>query len=165
MTNQRQATVSTILAVLEERGVNYELNGETSISEVLNADDKTKIRDILFTQFKNKSVQYKESFQAKVDDDAELKKYVSGLLNNWMRKAPEFNNDTKHEAKNPGSRAGSTDPQVKEMRKLLSVTADAEAKVAIQSAIDTKLAEIKASKQVVEINIDLLPEHLRDLIK
>jgi len=159
--NQRNATCNTILAVLEESGVNYELNGQIAISEVLSSDMKTKVRDIIFTMFREGNVEYREEFQAKVDNDTELKKYVSGLVNNWVRKAPEFNAGIVHKAKNPGSRAGSTDPQIKEMKKLLSVTADSNAKHAIQSAIDTKLAEIQASKAKVEIDLSAIPESLR----
>lgn len=159
--NQRTATVNTILSVLNDRGVEYELNGEITISEVLEPTDKTKVREILFTMFRQGQVEYKESFQSKVDDDKELKSYISGLVNNWIRKAKEFNNGQAYKAKNPGSRAGSTDPQVKEMRKLLSVTADPTAKEAIQSALDAKLAEIKASKNEATINVEALPAELR----
>ena len=161
MTNQRTACVQAILSILNERGQDYELNGETPMSQVLNSDDKVKVREILFTAFRAKQVEYKESFQAKVDDDQELKKYISGLLNNWIRKAKEFNNGQAYQAKNPGSRAGSGDPQVKEMRKLLSVTSDPTAKQAIQSAIDAKVAEVKAVKSKVTIDLDALPADLR----
>lgn len=159
--NQRTATVNTILSVLEDRGVSYEKNGETPVNDVLTKDDKSKVRSILFTMFREGQVEYKESFQDKVNDDTELKKYINGLTNNWIRKAKEFNCGQAYKAKNPGSRAGSQDPQVKEMRKLLSVTADADAKASIQEAINAKLAEIKASKNKVEIDADQLPEELR----
>ena len=160
--NQRTATVNTILSVLRDRGVEYELNCDTPISKVLTASDKEKVRDILFTMFREGEVEYKDSFQAKVNDDSELKKYISGLVNNWIRKTKEFNCGETYKAKNPGSRAGSQDPQIKEMRKLLGVTTDPKAKDAIQAAIDEKLAEVQASKQKVEINVDALPAHLRE---
>ena len=165
MTNQRTATVNTILAVLSERGVEYELNGPVPISDVLNDTDKSKVRDILFTMFRQKEVQYKSTFQAKVDDDSELKKYISGLVNNWIRKAKEFNSGQTYQAKNPGSRAGSQDSKVKEMRKLLSVTTDPQAKAMIQAAIDERVAELKAAKADVTIDVSQLPEHLRNLVK
>ena len=159
--NQRTATVNTILAVLKEDGINYELNGETPISEVLKPAHKEKVRSVLFTMFREGEIEYKESFQAKVNDDSELKKYISGLVNNWVRKAKEFNCGESYKAKNPGSRAGSNDPQIKEMRKLLSVTTDETARAKIQEAIDTKLATIKAEKHKVEVDYDAIPEELR----
>ena len=162
--NQKTACVNSILSVLDDRGVSYEMNGPTPMSEVLDSADKEKIRALLFTAFRAGEVEYKESFQAKVDVDSELKKYISGLLNNWVRKNKEFNGGNIYKAKNPGSRAGSQDPQVKEMRKLLSVTTDDKAKQAIQGAIDTKLAEIKASKSTVTIDVNSIPEELRHLL-
>jgi hypothetical protein len=162
--NQKSATVNTILAVLSDRGVDYELNGQTPISQVLTDSDKANVRSILFTMFKQGEVEYKASFQSKVDDDSELKKYISGLVNNWIRKAKEFNAGQTYKAKNPGSRAGSQDPEVKEMRKLLSVTTDPQSRAMIQEAIDKRVAELKAEKNQVEINVDNLPSHLRHLI-
>jgi hypothetical protein len=125
---------------------------------------KQQVREILFTSFRNGQVEYKSSFQSKVDDDSELKKYISGLVNNWIRKAKEFNSGQTYKAKNPGSRAGSQDPEVKEMRKLLSVTTDPEARTLIQEAINSKIAELKAEKNQVEIDISNLPEHLKHLV-
>ena len=162
--NQRSATVNTILSVLSERGCEYELNGETPISDVLNDSDKAKVREILFTMFRQGEIEYKSSFQSKVDDDSELKKYISGLVNNWIRKAKEFNSGNTYQAKNPGSRAGSQDSKVKEMRKLLQVTTDPQAKAMIQEAINQRVSEIKAEKNQVEIDASQLPEHLRHLV-
>ena len=163
--NQRSATVSAILSVLSDRGVNYELNGPTRISDVLNDSDKSKVRELLFTAFRSGQIEYKSSFQSKVDDDSELKKYISGLVNNWIRKTKEFNGGETYQPKNPGSRTGSTDSKIKEMKKLLSVTTDPQAKAIIQEAIDKRVAELKAEKNQVEINIDNLPEHLKALVK
>lgn len=164
MNSQRTATVNAILSVLKESGINYELNGETTVSEVLTADHKAKVREILFTAFREGQVEHKESFKAKIANDAELKKYVSGLVNNWVRKAKEFNSGQAYKPKNPGSRAGSQDEQIKEMRKLMSITVDDQAKAAIQSAIDTRLAEIQASKQP-EVNMEAIPDDLKKLLK
>ena len=160
-TNQRTACVNTILSVLEDNGVSYELNGEITVSEVLNDTMKSSVREILFTSFRQGNVEYKASFQTKVDDDGELKKYISGLLNNWIRKAKEFNNGQAYKAKNPGSRAGSQDAKVKEMRKLLSVTTDANAKTMIESAIAERVATIKADANTVEIDYSLLSDELK----
>lgn len=160
--NQRTATVNTLLAVLDNRGVSYEVNGETPINDVLTPADKASAREILFTMFREGQIEYKTEFQAKVDDDSELKKYVSGLVNNWVRKAKELNCGQAYKAKNPGSRAGSSDPQIKELRKLLQVCEESH-KEAIQAAIDTRLAEIKP-ESVVTIDVSQLPEHLKHLV-
>lgn len=161
--NQKQAVRNAIFSVLEEKNESYELNGPVAIGDVFNSDDKAKAREIIFAGFKNAEVEYKETFQAKVNDDTELKKYVSGLLNNWMRKDKELNCGEVYKAKNPGSRAGSQNPEIKEMRKLLSVTVDETAKAMIQQAITEKLASIKPTKSV-SIDASALPEALRHLV-
>jgi len=162
--NQKTATCNALLSVLADRGVEYELNGETPIKSVLTADDKSKARDILFAMFKEGQITYKPEFEAKVNDDSALKSYINGLVNNWIRKNKEFNGGVVYKPKNPGSRAGSTDSKVKEMRKLLSVTTDPEAKTAIQNAINARLAEISAEKNKVEIDYDKInPELLAQL--
>jgi len=163
--NQKEATVSTILAVLEERGVSYELNGPTPISEVLTNSDKEQVRDALFTMFRSGDVSYKAEFQAKVDDDSELKKYISGLVNNWIRKNKEFNCGQAYVAKNPGSRSYIKDEQLKELTKLAKQCANnPEALAQVTEAIEDRKAEIEAEKaKSIVINADALPEHLKHL--
>lgn len=155
--NQRDATCNALISVLADRGVNYEENGPTPISEVLNADDKTKVRAMLFIAFRKGDIDFKSP--EKLSDDKYLKDYISGLVNNWIRKAPEFNCDTVYHAKNPGSRQGSGDEMIKEMKKLLSVTEDPEAKEVIKSAIEARQAEIKPT--TVTVDVSKIPEHLR----
>ena len=92
--------------------------------------------------------------------DAELKKYVVGLVNNWIRKAPEFNSGNTYQAKNPGSRTGSSDPKLKALKTLLSTVSE-DQKSAVQAAIDARLEELKPK---ITIDTDLLPEHLRHLV-
>lgn len=155
--NQREATVNCILSVLEERGFEYELNGPTPIAEVLDSNDKKNVREILITMFQQGKIDFKDT--TKLSDDKYMKDYVSGLVNNWIRKAPEFNGNAKYAAKNPGSRAGSGDEQIKEMRKLLSTVSDQATKDVIQSHIDARMAEIKPA--TVSVNYDAIPADLR----
>jgi hypothetical protein len=158
--NQREATVNCILSVLEERNVEYELNGPTPISEVLTKQDKDNVRSILFTQFKQGKIDFRDT--SRLQDTKYMTDYISGLVNNWIRKAPEFNSSSKYEAKNPGSRQGTQDEQVREMKKLLSTVTDQATKDVIQSHIDARLAEIKPA---VTLNLDLIPESLRHLVR
>lgn len=156
--NQRKATCSTIIATLEERGVKYELNGSTPISEVLNDSDKKSIREALFAMFRSGDVEMSDEAKQKYSDDSDLKSYISGLVNNWIRKAPEFNCGGKYVPKNPGSRAGSGDEQIREMKKLLAQTNDPSVKEAVQAAIDARIAELKPT---VEVDYSKLPEELK----
>ena len=160
MVNQKQAVTNAVLAVKPD----YQLNGEVILADVLNSDDKKQARAILFEGFKAGEIAMTEQAKVKyLHDDTALSKYVSGLLDNWIRKNTEFNNGQAYVTKNPGSRAGSGDEQVREMRKLLKVTSDEQARALIQQAITERLAAIKP-ESTVTINADALPEHLRHLV-
>ncbi len=120
-------------------------------------EQRAQVNAILFEGFTADRIELD-----KVYDEAGLKSYVSGLQSNWLRKDQRLNGGVKYSAKNPGSRAGSTDPQVKAMRALLSTKTDASEIAEIQSFIDRRLAEIKPAKSVT-INVDDLPESLKHL--
>ena len=166
MKNQKEATVETILAVLEERGVTYEIGGDVPVSEVLTDKDKASVRECLFAMFRDGSVSYKAEFQPKVDDDTELKKYISGLTNNWIRKYKGFNSGEQYVAKNPGSRQHVGDEQLRELKKLsIQCAGDESAMAQITEAIAIRTAELASEKaKTVTINVDALPESLRHLI-
>jgi hypothetical protein len=163
--SQKSAVIQVTLATLSARGVSYELNGSTPISSVLTDADKSTIRNTLFSMFRKGEIEMKAEAFAKSSDDAYLKNYVSGLLNNWVRKEPEFNCGSKYQAKNPGSRQGSGDQQIREMKKLLSVTSDEKTRSVIQAEIDSRVSELKAAKNTVQIDTSKLPESLRHLAK
>lgn len=95
----------------------------------------------------------------KVYDDAGLKSYTGGLLSNWLRKDTRLNGGTAYVAKNPGSRTGSTDPQLKAMRALLSTLNTPEEKAEVQKYIDARIEELKP-KQEVSVDFSALPAEL-----
>jgi len=98
---------------------------------------------------------------SKTTDETQLRKYVPGLTNNWLRKDKRLNGGGTYVPKNPGSRSGSSDESIKAMKTLLSLTTDAEAKAEIQAAIEARQAELKPK---VEVNVAALPESLRHLL-
>ena len=102
-------------------------------------EERAQVNEILFAGFQEGKIAY----DGELPSDSELKSYVSGLQSNWLRKDSRLNGNVKYVAKNPGSRAGSTDPQVKAMRQLLATKTDTSERAEIQSFIDKRLAEIK----------------------
>ena len=116
-------------------------------------EQRAQINLILFEGFKAGSIQLEKEF-----DDAGLKAYVSGLQSNWLRKDKRLNGGVAYTAKNPGSKAGSTDPQIKALRALLSTMTDVEGRMEVQEAIDARLAELKPK---VEVDLSALPEHIK----
>ena len=119
-------------------------------------DERASVNQILFEGFKNGTIE----FAGTLPDDTKLKGYVSGLQSNWLRKDKRLNGNVQYVAKNPGSRAGQTDPQIKAMRTLLSTQEDPAKRAEIESFIARRLAEIKPAK-TVELDVDALPEALR----
>lgn len=98
--------------------------------------------------------------------DTDLKAYVSGLQSNWLRKDKRLNGNVSYVAKNPGSRVGSSDPSLKAMRALLSTLTTEAEKAEVQGYIDTKVAEIQATKAIKKVSIDInaLPAELRSKV-
>jgi hypothetical protein len=142
----------------------YTLGGPTPISEVITKEEKDRVKTILFNGFRNCNIEMSTEAAIKYTADSELKKYISGLLDNWLRKAPEFNAGQSYVAKNPGSRSGSGDAKIKALKALLKTVTDNEVKAQVQQAIDERLNELKPETKV-EIDVNALPEHLRHLVK
>ncbi len=157
MINQKQAVTNAIMSLFPK----FVLGGEIILKSLLTPEFKKQARALLFEGFRAGEVTFAAS-QEKLDNDAYLNKYVSGLLDNWVRKNPEFNNGNKYVTQNPGSRAGSQDESIREMRKLLKTTNEEEVIAEIQTAIQDRLAIIKPNA-VIAINVEALPEHLRHL--
>jgi hypothetical protein len=120
-------------------------------------EQRASVNQILFEGFKAGTIELDREYS-----DTELKAYVSGLQSNWLRKDKRLNGNVAYVAKNPGSRTGSSDTQIKAMRALLATKTDVAERAEIQSFIDKRLAEIKPSK-TVEIDISALPVELQHL--
>jgi hypothetical protein len=122
-------------------------------------EQRAQINMILFEGFKAGSIAY----DGDVPADSELKAYVSGLQSNWLRKDKRLNGNVTYVAKNPGSRSGSSDPQIKAMRALLATKTESAERAEIQKFIDARLVTLKPSA-TVEIDVEALPEELRHLV-
>ena len=112
---------------------------------------------ILFEGFRSGTIELDREFT-----DQELKSYVSGLQSNWLRKDKRLNGGIAYVAKNPGSRAGSGDPQLKAMRGLLASLTDPTERAEVQRYIDQRVAELSKAKQP-EIDVNSLPAELAHL--
>lgn len=163
MLSQKNAVRNVIVSTFP----NYEMGGEVILKSLLTTEIKKAMRSALFESFRAGEVTFGAG-DNKLADDVYLSKYVSGLLDNWVRKDPDFNANFgggKYETKNPGSRAGSQDESIREMRKLLKSTElSTQDRAEIEKAINDRLTEIKP-ESVVTINVDAIPEHLRKFVK
>jgi hypothetical protein len=111
-----------------------------------NREQRAMVNQILFEGFRGGKVELDTEFT-----DQQLKAYVSGLQSNWLRKDKRLNGGVQYVAKNPGSRAGSGDPQLKALRALLSTLTEASDRSEVQAHIDARIAELtKASAPAID---------------
>jgi len=115
-----------------------------------------QVREILWEGFKAGKIVLGKTYT-----DEQLRGYIPGLINNWIRKDKRLNGGVQYVAKNPGSRVGSSDPQVKALRALLTTKTDPTEVAEIEGYLTARLAELKSkSTKTVEINFDALPAEL-----
>lgn len=148
--SQGEAVFQAVSKVFEVNGAAVPPTGEWTESQ------KSQVNSLVFNFFKTGATSHKGN-----PSDEQLLKYIPGLVNNWVRKDKRLNGGQKYETKRPGSRTGSGDEMLKNLRILLSVTADPAAKQQIEAAITARVAELKPK---VEVNVAALPENLRHLV-
>lgn len=146
------------MAVVQVFGVDGKLDAAVPNTTSWTEAQKQAVHAIVFDGFK-KGLVNKNSGG---NDEVALKKYIPGLVNNWVRKDVRMNGGVKYTPKNPGSRTGSGDETLKNLKALLTLVTDADAKVAVQAEIDKRLEQLKPT---VTINEAAIPESLRHLLK
>lgn len=156
---QKEAVYNAVTSVLSENNITF--TEGTDVSTLMTKELRAQVNAVLVEGFTSGSIELDRSFS-----ESELKAYVSGLQSNWLRKDKRLNGGGKYTAKNPGSRVGASDPQLKAMRQLLStLTTDAD-KAEVQSAINSRVSEIQASKaKKVSIDTSVLPDSLKKYSK
>jgi hypothetical protein len=156
--SQKEAVRSAISQVLSEAGVRFDET--TNVKSLMTKELRSQVNQILFEGFRSGAVVLKGE-----KTDKELRDYVSGLQSNWLNKDTSLTGGVKYIAKNPGSRVGSTDAQIKALRALMANTTVQSEIEELQGYIDTRLAEIEAvrpsKKKEVKVNFDALPESIR----
>lgn len=160
---QKDAVYNATTSVLSDNGVHFE--DGMNVSELLNKDLRASIHSIVTEGFTQGNIEFSDTpaNHEKMSDPAKLSGYVSGLISNWFRKDTRLNGDVKYTPKNPGSRVGSTDPELKALRQLAKKFqgVDTEKFDKIQSKITSKVAAIQAARaQKVSIDYSVLPGEL-----
>jgi len=97
-------------------------------------------------------------------DRAELRRYVVGLVNDSWRKDIRLNGGIKYECKAPGTRAGSADPVVRELKKMLATTVDAEAAAAVKAEIEARI-QASAKPKRPTIDLSILPAEMLERLQ
>lgn len=153
---QKDAVYAAITSVLVASNIDFE--DGMNVAPHMTKERRAQVNAILFEGFRAGKIDLTKSFT-----DEELKEYVSGLQSNWIRKDPRFNGNTKYEPKNPGSRAGQGDEQLKNLKLFLATRSTSEEKAEVQTYIDARQAELAAAKaSKVQVNTSVLPASLRE---
>ena len=160
---QVEAVYVSTMNVLAEHNIAFD--DGMNIESVMTKEIRDEILSVIVNGFETDQIELSAEAKAKYFSTDKLKVYTRGLMNNWFRKDKRLNGGTKYEAKNPGSRAGAGDEQLKALKLLRQIkTDDAEAVAAIDQAIANRLAEIKPATKHVELTeeqLDQLPANLR----
>jgi len=158
--SQKECIYNAVQAFLADNGREHELDNAQPIS--LSKSDKQTVVGMVCAA--SDVMELSSEATIKYNSPQKFKVYVIGLVNNWIRKDTRLNGGEKYQTKNPGSRAGSGDEQIKALKALKSTLTSLEDIEAIDKAIETRTAEIKPIKTVA-INVDALPEAFRHLAK
>lgn len=154
--NQKEATFNAICEVTKFKG-----EGVVQITP----EQRKQVNMILFEGFRSGKIEMSTDAKVNPNDDKDLKGYVSGLQSNWLRKDKRLNGGVDYKAKNPGSRAGSGDAQLKNLKLLFGTLQTDEQRAEVQGYIDARTEEIAAAKPAAQIDASALPEALRKYTK
>ena len=155
MMNQKDCVYTVITALVEV---------DPTTPTTLTKDQRSQALQGIYELLKNDEVTISAEKIDKMTEDKHYKDYASNIFNNWLRKDTRLNGGVTYQAKNPGSRAGAGDEQVKELKKLLSTLSNPDQQAQVQAAITSRLQELKIKNtKAPEIDFSLIPEfaHLK----
>ena len=161
MKTQSQATIDCIINICNEKGYAHQPH-ETVYRDILTKEDTTQVVTFITQGLIDGEISMTDKSKEKFKDDPKgLRRYVVGLVNDRLRKSKVLNGNTKYEYKEPGKLTMSKDPELKSLKQVLDITTDPEDRNLIQVEIDRRQQELNKPKKV-EIDVSLLPQHLRD---
>jgi len=162
--NQKSAVYVAVCNVLAERGIGFD--DGMNAKELLGTDGVKQVKEIVCLGLIQGEVEMTTDSRVKYSTPEAMKEYTSGLVSNHLRKDTRLNGGEKYVPANPGSRTGSSDEVIKELKKLRAVQADnADAVAMIDEAIAARTAELALEKaKTVEIDVSKLPESLKHLV-
>jgi hypothetical protein len=159
---QVTAVYEATINVLTENGVHWE--DGMNASEVLTPEMRKCVIAMVVAGFAAGEVELSAEGKAKYDTEAKLKSYTSGMVSNHLRKDKRLNGGEKYTAKNPGSRVGAGDEQIKALKMLRDMKADdVEAVAAIDLAIEARKLELapKSTTTISAEQLALIPADIR----
>lgn len=141
---QKDAVFSAVTQILASNNVSFQ-SGSTDVSTLLTRELRAQINTRLETDFRSGSVEMSDDAKSKLNDTAELRAYISGLVSNWVRKDPRLNGGTTVATTSTTTVSAKTlrnDAQLKALRAFLSAQVDPLRRQEIQGYIDQRIAEL-----------------------
>ena len=152
--SQKCAVYAAVINVLKENNIMFEDGMDAKV--LLSTDMRKSVSNILMTGFTQKTISLES------DQGDKLKSYVSGLISNHLRKDVRLNGGGKYETKNPGSRSGSTDPELKNLMALMTTLSDGPDREEVAGYIKARKVQLETDKtKSVTIDYSKLPEALK----
>ena len=160
MKNQKEAVYVTTMNVLAEAEIPFD--DGMNVSELITKDQRAQVIAIIANDFLAGEIEMTAEAKVKYSTLDKMKGYVNGLVSNWYRKDTRLNGGGKYVAKNPGSRAGVGDAQLKALKTLRTLKADdKEALKAIDEHIARRQKEIGEEKaKTVTVDLSKIPPEL-----
>lgn len=163
---QRDAVYSAVTSVLSDAGVHFE--DGMDVAPMLTKEYRGAVQAIVVEGFTSGKIAFEDSEanREKLSNPAKLNAYVSGLISNWVRKDKRLNGNSSYVAKNPGSRTGSSDEQLKTLRALKKQFAGTDKEAIIEAQITKRVGELRAEKaKTTELSAEqlaALPADIRE---
>lgn len=160
--SQREAVFQAVKNAFAEAGITFKegMNCDEVMTDAMHKQVAAEL-----TEGFHQGITYLDdtpSNAQKLTNPAEMSKYVSGLKSNWLRKDIRLNGGVEYAPKNPGSRAGSSDPQLKALKQLAVKFKGTPKAEEIAKHITTRTAQIAAEKaKKVTVDISVLSPELR----
>jgi hypothetical protein len=160
--SQREAVFQAVKNAFAEAGIAFKegMNCDEVMTEAMHKSVAAEL-----TQGFLEGITYLDntpSNQLKLTNPAEMSKYVSGLKSNWLRKDTRLNGGVEYTPKNPGSRAGVSDPQLKALKQLAIKFKGTPKATEIAKHIEIRTAQVQAEKaKKVTVDISVLSPEIR----
>ena len=144
--NQRAAVYAAVTSVLTDNSITFE--DGMNVTEFLTKEMRESVHAIVVEGFRSARVEFEDtsSNKEKLASESKLNAYVSGLISNWIRKDKRLNGNVSYVPKNPGSRAGQGDDQLKTLRQLKKQFAGTPKEREIDAFIARRVEELHVAK-------------------
>ena len=135
MMKQSQSVVAATVSVLADR-----FQPGVPVLSYISRSETSEVVELVTDSIMEGLTEFSPEARVKYDDRKKVRSYVVGMVNNWFRKGKELNGGTTYIPKNPGSRAGTGDPELKELKLLKKALVERNAKPEALAKVDAAIA-------------------------